>query len=152
MALVVVVVLVVALIALAAYRPTSPSGGSPPGSPGTRTLTVASSGTVYQLSPSHYEYLGPWTVPGAATITGGFTATGGSGANSYILTPDEQQTFGSCQCSTPSSYLWTSGDVATGSINTNLPGGTYYFDFVNPSSFSTTSVQVTSSILATYSA
>jgi hypothetical protein len=148
---VVAVVLVLALIGLAAYHPSAPSGTPPTVVPPTRTLTIASSGTVYQLAAGHFEYLGPWTVPSAATVTGAFTATGGSGSNSFILTPDEQQAFGSSGSTTPSSYVWTSGAVATGSINTNLPAGTYYFDFVNQDSFSTTSVQVTSAVVASYS-
>jgi hypothetical protein len=149
---VVVVLLAVILIGAAALRgPTTATPGSqlpPNNTPPPETLIA--SGQVWQLTAGHYEYVGPLNLSGAATVTGAFSATGGSGANAFILTPSEQQTFGSGSSSTPSSYVWTSGDVSTGSVNTNLQAGNYYVDFVNQATFSTTSVQVTTSFVATF--
>jgi hypothetical protein len=152
-AVIVVVLLVVVLIGAAALHnasTTTPGSSAPPPSTTPPPQTLIVTGQDWQLKAGTWEYVGPLDVNQSATVTGSFSADGGDGANAYILTSDEQQAFNSGSSTTPASYVWTSGEVSTGSANTNIGAGIYYIDFVNQADFSSTSVQVTTAFVATF--
>jgi hypothetical protein len=143
---VVVVLLIVGLVALAGFRPTLIH----PGGATQRHVIIAESNSVDTIPAGKYVSYGPFTLPVGSTVVGAFTASGGTGASSFLLTSDEEQAFGSCSCASPSAYVWTSGQVSSASVSTNLLAGTYYLDLVNPDAVATTSVQITSPFVATY--
>ena len=146
---VVVVVAIVGVIALAALSSSNNTGQNNPPPPPV-SITVVTSGTVWNLNPGHYEYIGSvaLTSNSSWTISGTFTAT--NGITAYVMTSSEYSAWGGS--GSPSSYYWTSGtNIASGSISTVLPAGTYYFVFDNTHSYSSTSVQITSNIVATAS-
>jgi hypothetical protein len=136
-ALVVAVIIVVAVIAAL--------GGV--GKPSPAVFQVVSSGTVWNLGAGTYESAGPvsltsnpsWTVSGTFTATNGITA--------YIMTSSEYSAWGGS--GSPNAYSWTSGHVTSGTANTYLTAGTYYFVWENTNIFTSTSVEITSSIIAT---
>ncbi len=138
---VIIVVLVIALLAL------SGGGGGGVGGGGSSPTahTIVSSGTVWQLNAGNYEYI-QFTLPSSASMGGSFTAT--NGVTVYCFTPSEYQSFSST--GSASSYVWTSGSVSSGYVNFNLGSGTYYLVFQNTNLITTSSVQVTSDITATY--
>lgn len=141
-----VAIVVISLIIL--VNITSPNNSTPPPPTSTtRTQTLISSGTVYQLNAGYYEYL-QISITSYATISGGFSVTGGS-STFYIFTPSEYANYGAN--GTPSGYLYTSGQVTSGGVNTNLNGGTYYFVFTSDNSFGSESISISSSFVATYS-
>lgn len=140
---VVVVGVVIASGILSRSNNTPPTNNNPP--PPT-TQTLISSGDVWQLNPGHYEYV-QVSLSAYATITGGFGVTGGS-ATFYILNPSEYANYGAN--GTASSYLYTTGQVTSGGVNTNLNGGTYYFVFQTDNSANSESVSITTNFIATY--
>jgi len=153
----VVVVIVVVLITLAAsgvFSPKAPASNSspPPPPPPPVIVTVVTSGTVWNLNAGNYEYVGPidLTSNSSWTISGSFTATN-NGITAYIMTSSQYSAWGG-SLSPPSAYYWTSGpSVTSGSFNTILPSGTYYFVWVNTNIITSTSVQITSNVIATSS-
>jgi hypothetical protein len=151
-AIVVVVVVVVALVALAASGVFSPKPVSTPPSspPPPATVTVVSSGTVWNLNAGTYESVGPTdlTSNSSWTMSGDFTAS--NGITAYAMTSAQYSAWGGS--GTPPSYYWTSGKgVTSGSVNVVLPDGTYYFVWDNTNIITSTSVEITTTVLATAS-
>ncbi|MCL5252900.1 MAG: hypothetical protein M1351_02270 [Candidatus Thermoplasmatota archaeon] len=145
---VVVAVVVIAGIVIASGA-LSPSSNTPPPNnnpPPPTTQTLITSGDVWQLSSGQYEYV-QISLSAYATITGGFSVTGGS-ATFYIFTPSEYANYGAN--GTAASYLYTTGQVTSGGVNTNLNGGTYYFVFQSDNSVNSESVSITTDFIATY--
>ncbi len=147
-----VIVIVAALALGGVFTPkASNNGGGGNSPPAPQTVTVVGAGTVYNLNQGQYEGIGPVALTTASswTITGTFTATN-SGATAYVMTSSQYSSWGGS--GTPSAYYWTSGPgVLTGSINTNLPAGTYYFVWENAAGIfgPSTSVDITSAVVAT---
>jgi hypothetical protein len=149
---VVVSVVLVALVLAAsgAFSPKAPSSNNGPPPPPPAIVTVVTSGTVWNLNAGYYEDVGPidLTSNSSWTISGSFTAS--NGITAYVMTSSEYSAWGGS--GSPSAYYWTSGSsVTSGSVNTNLPSGTYYFVWDNTNSFTSTSVQITSDVIATAS-
>lgn len=114
------------------------------------TVTIASQGTVWNLNAGYYEYIGPvdLTSNSSWTISGTFTAS--NGIDVYVMTSSEYSSWGGS--GSPTGYYWTSGSgVTSGSVNTNLPNGIFYFVFDNTNPITSTSVDVTTTIVATAS-
>jgi len=154
----VIAVIVVALVAVGAltafgvFTPKSPgnSTGPPYTPPPPATVTVVTSGTVWNLNAGSYEPVGPidLTSNSSWTMSGTFSAT--YGITAYVMTSGEYSAWGGF--GTPSAYYWTSGpSVTSGSVNTNLPSNTYYFVWDNTNIFISTSVQITGNVVATAS-
>jgi hypothetical protein len=152
----VVVVIVVVLIALAAsgaFSPKAPASNNspPPPPPPPVIVTVVTSGTVWNLNARYYEGVGPidLTSNSSWTISGSFTATN-NGITAYVMNSSQYSAWGGS--GSPSAYYWTSGpSVTSGSVNTILPSGTYYFVWDNTNFITSTSVQITSNVIATSS-
>lgn len=150
-AVVAVAVVVVAVIALVASGLFSPKPTNTYTPPPPAKVTVVLSGTVWNLNAGTYEYVGPvdLTSNSTWTMSGAFTASTGIAA--YAMSSGEYSTWGGSS-TPPSAYYWTSGTgVTSGSVNTNLPGGTYYFVWDNTNFITATSVDITSTVLATAS-
>jgi hypothetical protein len=153
--IIVVVVLVVAVLALAGTfspKSSSPSGGTGGGGGGQPPAqdTIVTSGTVWNLNAGYYEDVGPadLTSNSSWTVTGSFTAS--HSITAYVMTSGEYSAWGGS--GKPSSYFWTSGpSVNSGSVNTNLPANDYYFVWDNTNYITSTSVQITSNVVATAS-
>jgi hypothetical protein len=115
------------------------------------TVSVVSSGTVWNLNAGYYEDVGPVDLSGLThvlswALSGTFTAS--NGIDAYVMTSAQYSAWGGS--GSPSSYFWTSGSgVTTGSINTNVPDGTYYFVWDNTNVFTSSSVSITSNVVAT---
>ena len=113
-------------------------------------VSVVSSGTVWNLNAGSYENVGPVNLSGLThalswALSGGFTAS--NGISAYVMTSAEYAAWGGS--GQPSSYFWTSGSVSSGSINTNVPDGTYYFVWDNTNFLTSSSVSITSNVVAT---
>ena len=144
-AVVVVVIIVILVVALLAFNGGGGSNASGGGGSSPTAHTIVASGTVWQLNAGYYEEV-QFTLPSSASMGGSFTAT--NGVTAYCFTPSEYQSFSSS--GSASSYVWTSGQVSSGSVNFNLGSGTYYLVFQNTNLITTSSVQVTSDVTATY--
>jgi hypothetical protein len=146
-AVVVAVVLVVLVLAASgAFSPKAPSSNNGPPPPA--IVTVVTSGTVWNLNGNYYEAVGPIDLTSNSSwiISGSFTAS--NGITAYVMTSSEYSAWGGS--GSPSAYYWTSGpSVTSGSVNTILPSGTYYFVWDNTNIFTSTSVQITSNVIAT---
>jgi hypothetical protein len=101
---------------------------------------------VWQIDAGHYEAAGPADVPYPATVNGSFTAS--NGITAYLMTSNEFQGFASS--GTASSYVWTSGSVSSATVDTNTGEGTYYVVFENTNFITSTSVQITASVDASW--
>ena len=143
---VVIVVIVGVVIASGIFSRSNNTGPTNNNPPPPTTQTLITSGDVWQLSSGQYEYV-QISLSAYATITGGFSVTGGS-ATFYIFTPSEYADFGAN--GTASSYLYTTAQVTSGGVNTNLNGGTYYFVFQSDNSVNSESVSITTDFIATY--
>lgn len=138
----VVVIVVVILAALAVAGVFSPASSS-----ASKQVTVVTTGTVWPINAGYYEYVGPvdLTAYSSWTVSGTFTATNGIAA--YVMTSDEFSAWGGS--GSPSAYYWTSGTgVTSGSVDTVLPSGTYYFVWENTNIITATSVEITSDVVA----
>jgi hypothetical protein len=124
----------------------NPGGGNGGGTNPPAPLTIATSGTVWQLGANHYEGLS-FSLNAAAAMSGSITAT--NGVTAYLFDPTDYQAYSSS--GSASSYEWTSGHVSSGRVNTNLGTGTWSLVFDNTNVLTTSSVQVTSNIVATAS-
>jgi hypothetical protein len=149
---VVVVVAVIALVAILASGALSPKSSPSAGGPGAlppAEVQVAASGTVWNLNAGNYEYVGAVSLTSNSswTISGTFTAT--NGITAYVMTSSEYSAWGGS--GSPSAYSWTSGSVTSGAVNTYLYAGTYYFVWDNTNTFTSTSVEITSNVIATAS-
>ena len=122
-AVIVIVIIVVFVVAIAL------AGGS--------KKTIVANGTVENLSGSQY-YSIEFTVSSSTTIYGSESAT--NGVTFYLMTPSEYASLASS--GTASSYVYTSGTISSGSFNTNINSGTYYAVFMNPHTFSSTTVTI----------
>ncbi len=147
-----VVVIAVAVVgALAAIGGFSPkSSGTPYTPPPPARVTVVTSGTVWNLNAGTYEYVGSvdLTSNSSWTLSGTFTAS--NGITAYAMTSSQYSAWGGS--GTPTAYYWTSGTgVTSGSVNTNLPAGTFYFVWYNTNLIYSSSVDITSNIVATAS-
>lgn len=112
--------------------------------PKTVTSVLIPSGTVYPLNAGQYEKI-QIKVNNSVAISGKFAAT--NGVTFYIMTPAEFSNFSSS--GTAGSYLYTTGNVVSAPINTNISSGTFYLIFQNSDSFTTSSVTITQDIDAT---
>ncbi len=111
---------------------------------GSAPETILPAGTSWELPRGAYDYI-PFTLTKAVSISGSFTSTNGTTA--YLLDPDQFAEYNSSG-SAPT-YYWTSGpSVVSGTVSTNLGAGSWYLVFENPSFSATTSLTVTSSIVA----
>jgi hypothetical protein len=142
-AIVIIVVVVGAVIAgallLAVFTPTS--------------LTTQRSANIVNglitVQPSQYNYY-PLTIPAGASsvvVSGSFTASGGSGNDIEVLVMD-QTNYVNWSNSHQANAYYDSGQVTTGTISANLPGGgTYYLVYSNAfSSVSSKNVQTTANL------
>jgi len=139
---VVVALILVAVVALGLFAAHVVQSSLP------ETVTVVSAGTVWNLSAGYYEYEGPvdLTARSSWTVSGTFTASAGIAA--YVMTSSEYSAWGGS--GEPSTYQWTSGTgVTAGSVSTVIPQGTYYFVWLNTNPTASSSVDITSSVLAT---
>lgn len=153
MLLIVVAVVVVIIILGAAWAlsarnsaaPNSSGGSNPGGNAPPPPETVVASGTVWTLNAGQYEYL-EFTTSATGALTGSFTAT--NGVTAYVMDPSEYASFSSS--SSASSYVYTTGHVSSGSMNTNLGSGSYYLVLENTNLITTTSVDWTSDCAVTF--
>jgi len=148
----VVVTAVVVLVGLAAAGTFSPKewSGSTSAPTPPEVVTVASTGTVWNLDASTYEYTGPvdLTDNSSWTVTGSFTAN--NGITFYILTSSEYSAWGGP--GSPCSYAYASGsDVTSASIDTIIAGNSYYFVWENANLVTAASVEITSALICTAS-
>lgn len=149
-----IVIIVGVLAASGVFSPkTSSQKSSPPPytPPPPATITVATTGTVWNLNAGQYEQVGPVDLTSnlSWTISGSFTAT--NGVTAYVMNSSQYSNWGGSS-SSPSSYYWTSGpDVSSGSVSVVLPTGIYYFVWITPNVFTSTSVDITSNVVATAS-
>lgn len=136
-------IILAVLAAAGSFSPKSSGGGNTSLQP----VTVVTAGTVWNLNADYYEYIGPLDLGNSTwTISGTFTAS--NGIDAYIMTSAEYSTWGGS--GEPSAYEWTSGSgVTSGTINTYLSQGTYYFVWENTNIITPTSVDVTSNVVAT---
>ena len=112
-----------------------------------QSLIVEEKGTVYPIEAGYYQY-GGFTINQNVKISGTFTAT--NGATFYIMTSNQFATFSSLGIT--SSYVYTTGKVSQGAINTILSKSTsqeYYLVFINDNLFQSSSVTITQSIVLT---
>lgn len=92
------------------------------------TFTIDTTGTVFTIHPSSYVYQLFWAyIP--VSISGTFSST--AGVTAYIVDASQWNStsnFNSIDLpqSSVGSYYYTTGDVTTGSIDTNLAAGSYY--------------------------
>jgi hypothetical protein len=141
-----VVIIVVVLIGVIIIMPgnnNSSSTSSP--SPTSQSITVVSSGTVVTLPAGSCESY-QFSAASSGSIYGNFTAT--NGVTTYVFTPSEYANFTSS--GSASSYQYTTGNVNSGTINTNLAPNTYYVVFENTNAFTTTSLDFTSDVTFTW--
>jgi hypothetical protein len=139
---VVVVILLVAIIALGLFAAHVASTLQP------NNVTVVSAGTVWNLPAGYYEDVGPIDLTSSSSwvISGTFTAS--AGIDAYIMTSAEYSAWGGS--GNPSSYEWTSGaGVTSGGFDSILDNGVYYFVWDNTNLVTTSSVDITSNVLAT---
>ena len=139
--LIIVVAVIVAAIAIIGVAAALGNSSHPP------PLTIVSSGTVLQLGGSQYKSQ-EFTLNTGATLTGSFTVSGGS-ATLYLFTPSEYAAFTSG--STSLSYVYTSGSVTSGGVNTNIPSGSYYLVFASGNLLFSESIDITGSFVASSS-
>ena len=91
-------------------------------------FTIDTSGTVFTIHSTSYVYQLFWSnLP--VSLSGTFSSP--AGVTAYIVDASEWNStsnFNSIDVprSSVGSYYYTTGDVTTGSINTNLAAGTYY--------------------------
>jgi hypothetical protein len=145
---VVIIVIILVVILMSGSLSSNSSGGGGNSNPPPPTDTVVISGTVWNLNAGYYEYVGPvmLTSESSWSVSGAFTTTNGIAC--YIMTSSEYSSWGGS--GTPSAYYWTSGTgVTTGNVDTNLPAGTYYFVWDNTNILTSTSVDITQSVVAT---
>jgi hypothetical protein len=129
---VILVVIVLAIIGSLAPSPT-PSPIAITGVSGTNFVVPGG-------SYSHFDF----TLSSQARITGAFTAN--PGVTFYIVTQGEPIYF-----TGPDTYLYTTGYVASASVDTNLQSGSYQLIFNNEVSNTTSiSVQLSQQFNATY--
>ena len=121
--IIVVVVIIIAAVALS----------------GSGKQTLINGGTVKNLSGSQY-YEVEFKVTSSTTLYGSVSAT--NGIIVYLMTPSEYSSFVSS--GSVSSYAYTSGDISSGSFNTNIGSGTYYAVFENPHSVLSTTLTINS--------
>ena len=126
----------------------SPSGNGGGGLHGP-TVAIAAAGTVWALGADRHEAVGPFDLTGDAKVTGSWRVSNQVDVVALVMTPAQQQSYGSCAC-LPGAFDWTSGARTAGSLDVALDPGSYYLDFANPDSSNSTSVQVLSELLATY--
>lgn len=129
---------------------TPPPTNNPTPPPPPATVAIASQGTVWNLNAGYYESIGPVDLTSNSTWTISGTFTASNGIDAYVMTSSEYSSWGGS--GSPTGYYWTSGSgVTSGSVNTNLPNGIYYFVFENTNLITSTSVDVTTTIIATAS-
>jgi uncharacterized integral membrane protein len=108
-------------------------------SPKTKTITLVTSGTVINVPAGHYIEQG-FSFKVSGTISGSISAT--SGITFYLMSPSQ---YSSMQANgTFSEYTYTTGDISSGSINTNIGSGTWYVVFYNSNIITPTTVTVNS--------
>jgi len=83
---------------------------------------IMASGNTISLGAGQYEYIEIHASSGG-TLTGAFTVSGGS-ATGYLMTPSQYANFSAS--GSANAYLYTTGQVSSGSFNTNIGSGTYY--------------------------
>ncbi len=109
--------------------------------------TLLSSGTVIPIGTSTYQSY-QLVFSRAVTITGAFSTTGRVAF--YIMNPSQFSSYSVSRSATSSGYVYTTGEVSSGgTINTNLDVGTFYMIFENTDFFTSKSVTITQSIIAT---
>lgn len=119
-----------------------------------RTATMQHSanivnGLISVPAGSHEDYA--FTAPPSSTVisvTGSFTASGGSGNDIVVLVMD-QTNFVNWENGHQASAYYNSGQLTTGTISAELPSsGTYYLVYSNTFSvFSSKTVQTTANLL-----
>lgn len=125
-----IVIIIVIIIAAIALTP--------------KTMTLITSGTVISVPAGDYIPKG-FSFKVSGTITGSLSAT--SGITIYLMTPSEYSSFQANH--TISGYSYTTGDITSGSINTNIGSGTWYVVFYNSNIITATTVTVNSLIFTT---
>ena len=145
------IIIIVLFLIIVSVVTNSTNSGSPSGvsnQPAHTPLIIVQSGNVYPLNAGSYEEI-QFSISNPSTITGSFTTTNTAtrGIDFYIMTPDEFSSFSSS--SQVNQYLYTTGLVTSGFIDTNLPAGTYYLIFNNNNLVETSSVDITQNIIAT---
>ena len=121
-------------------------------------VTISNNGTSWtveatptDLSSNSYQSVGPADLASSPfwTISGTFTAS--VGIRAIIFTPTQYSTWevSSYEQALPAgSYVWATGNVLSGSVNATLSSGTYYLVWDNLNLYYSTSVRVTSAIVA----
>src|SRR2546427_9414942 len=115
----------------------------------TTQRSVAIVNGVITVQPAQYYYY-TLTVPSGATsvtVSGTFTASGGSGNDIEVLVMD-QTNYVNWQNDHQANAYYDSGQVTTGTVSANLPGGgTYYLVYSNAfSTVSSKNVQTTANL------
>jgi hypothetical protein len=95
------------------------------------TASVFPNGTVYSMPPNGYQVVG-FTLNYTTALVINFKAQGGA-VTGYILNPQQYSNFTTKTSPTAQTYKFTTGQVTQGSINTNLPAGTFYLIFASDS-------------------
>ncbi len=90
-----------------------------------------------------------FSVPSQATVSGNFTASGGSGNDIRVLILDETSYTNWINGHNVSTY-YDSGQMTTGSIAANVPKGSYYLVYSNMFSIASTK-SVKTKVDVTYS-
>jgi hypothetical protein len=96
-----------------------------------RTSSVFPNGTVYSIPPNSYQYVG-FTLNYTTSLLINFKSEGGA-VTGYILNPQQYANFTAKTSPTALTYKFTTGQVTQGSIDTDLPPGTFYLIFTSDS-------------------
>ena len=102
-----------------------------------KTATFITSGTVETLSAGQYYSTG-FVTNVSGTLTGTITTT--NGITFYLLNPAEYANYTSSGII--SSYIYTTGHIGSGSINTNIPSGTWYAVYDNTNLITSTTITI----------
>ena len=121
-------------------------------------VTISNNGTSWtveatptDLSSNSYQSVGPADLASSPfwTISGTFTASVGIRAIIFTQTQYSTWEVSSYEQALPAgSYVWATGNVLSGSVNATLSSGTYYLVWDNLNLYYSTSVRVTSAIVA----
>lgn len=139
-AVVVAIAVVAVIIVLREQELASPPSG-PPG-----PTVLAALHTSWTLAPGYYESLS-FQLRAPATVTGGLF--GSEGMAVYLFNATEFGAFNATGATSPHAYA--SGNVTSVRVYVGLAAGAWYLVVTDPSAITTTTVTVTTSVIATAS-
>lgn len=139
-AIVIAIVIVAAVVLLREEQlATAPNGPPAPS-------VLAPENTMWPLSPGFYEDLS-FQLRTPATISGGLYAS--AGMEAYLFNATEYSNYATSGTTSP--HDWASGNTTSLRIYQELPAGEWSLVIANPSATLTSTVTVTTAVLATAS-